>query len=92
MVAKGGGSKNDSTMATEIKNIIGIKCPKCEYVMRTFRPTHEGIFKLTCPKCKKDIFVRIPNLTHVKLVDRKEYDSQQPKVTFINGDTIVDPE
>lgn len=65
-------------MASAIKSIIGIKCPKCEFVMKTYRPRKAGVFKVVCPKCKKPIYVKIPNLQGVMVESREEYAAKHP--------------
>ncbi len=78
-------------MATAIKSIIGIRCPKCEHVMKTYRPRKAGVFKVVCPKCGKSIFVKIPNLTGVSIETRKEYDAKHQAAPAKAEDFIVDP-
>ena len=80
-------------MASAIKSIIGIKCPKCEFVMKTYRPRKAGVFKVVCPKCGKPIYVKIPNLNGIMVESRKEYEAKHPTKPADSVDPIdpVDP-
>lgn len=78
-------------MASEIKSYIGIKCPKCEHVMKTYRPRKAGIFKVVCPKCDKPVYVKIPNLTGVMIEKRKDYDAKHPAAPAQSENKIVEP-
>lgn len=55
-----------------IKSIIGIKCPDCEQVHKTYRPEKAGIFRIVCPNCGRVILVKIPNLNGKEILTKDE--------------------
>lgn len=82
-------------MASAIKPIIGIRCPKCNFVMKTYRPSKAGVFKLVCPKCKQPVYVKLPKLAGISVMTRSEYETKKVEKTKDAANenlAVVDPD
>lgn len=53
---------------TTLSNIVGVKCPDCNYVLKFRRPTKAGVYRMTCPCCGRVLNVRIPDLSRIRVL------------------------
>lgn len=55
-----------------LKSIIGIKCPDCQKVLKTYRPGNAGVFRIVCSQCGREILVKIPDLNGKEILTKDE--------------------